>query len=118
VRGVLDGDLGAARAWLRRPLDASVHRRLAATLAACRIEVVAAVAPPVLLAGRASRGWQRALGTPVDEVPYDAVTAMLYTSLFEGYALGALDRSDARALLARFAVLARERFGARASVSL
>lgn len=118
VRRLLDGELGAARAWLRRRLESAVHRRLVATLAARGVEVVAAAAPPVLLAGRASRGWQRALGTPVDGVPYDTVTAMLYTSLFEGYALGTIDRADARALLARFAALARRRFGERASISL
>lgn len=118
VRRVLDGELGAARAWLRRPLDASPHARLTGELARRGVEVVAAAIPPVLLPGRASTGWQRTLGAPTDGVPYDTVSAMLYTTLFEGYSFGVLDRADARALLSRFARMAVDRFGARAGVSL
>lgn len=118
VRRVIDGDLGAARAWLRRPLDASLHARLTRELSSRGIEIVAAAIPPVLLPGRASRGWQRALGAPIDDVPYDTVSSMLYTTLFEGYSFGALGRADARALLSRFSRMACDRFGARASVSL
>jgi len=118
VRRILDGDLGVARAWLGRELDAAPHERLVASLRERAIEIVAAVVPPLLLPARPSRGWQRVLGTPVDELSYDVVSAMLYTTLFEGYSAGVVRRADAQALLSRFARLAKERFGARASVSL
>ncbi|MCZ7678741.1 MAG: hypothetical protein M5U28_08205 [Sandaracinaceae bacterium] len=95
-----------------------MHARLTAELARRGVEVVAAAVPPVLLPGRASRGWQRTLGAPIDGVPYHTVSAMLYTTLLEGYSFGVLDRADARALLSRFARMAAERFGARAGVSL
>ena len=117
VRRITDGRLprGIALDALRRPLDDAPHRRLIAALRARDVEVIAAALPPALLAGRAGRGWQRALGTPL-EAGYDVVSAMLYTSLFEGYSFGALRRDDARALLHRFATLAAARPGA--SVSL
>lgn len=118
VRRILDGDLAAARAWLGRPLDASAHARIVSTLRERGVELVAAVVPPVLLPERPSRGWQRALGTPVDGIGYDVVSAMLYTSLFTGYSAGALRRADACALLHRFTRMAAARFGDRASVSL
>lgn len=118
VRRVLDGDLGAARAWLARELDPAPHARLVAALRERAIEVVAAVVPPVLLPARPSRGWQRVLGTPIDGVAYEAVSAMLYTTLFEGYSAGIVRRADARALLHRFARLAKSQLGPRASVSL
>jgi hypothetical protein len=118
VRRVTEGRLGAARAWLRRELDASPHRRLAERAHERGVEVVAAVIPAVLADGRAGEGWQRALGTPLDDVGYDVVTSMAYTSLFEGYSYGAVRREDACALLDRFSRAARTRFGARAGVSL
>ncbi|MEC7520737.1 MAG: hypothetical protein VYE22_12770 [Myxococcota bacterium] len=116
LRRLTEGRLGAARAWLRRPLDDAPHRRLVAAARARGLEVLAAVVPPVLLPGRAGRGWQRALGSPLD-AGYDAVSAMLYTTLFEGYGFGVVHRPDARALLDRFARDAA-RLGDRASVSL
>ncbi len=118
VKKLTEGDLGAARAWLGRPLDASPHSRLVGALSARRVETIAAIVPVVLPGGAAARGWQRALGTPIDGVAYDTVSAMLYTTLFEGYSFGALRRPDARARLDRYARPARARFGARASVSL
>jgi hypothetical protein len=118
VRRILDGDLGAARAWLGRGVDAAPHARLVDSLRERAIEVVAAVVPPVLLPDRPSRGWQRVLGTPIDGIAYDVVSAMLYTTLFEGYSAGVVRRADACALLSRFARLASNRFGAHASVSL
>lgn len=118
VRRVLDGDLGAARAWLGRSVDSAPHHGVIESLRERAIETIAAVVPPVLLPDRPSRGWQRVLGTPVDGVAYDVVSAMLYTTLFEGYSAGVVRRTDARALLSRFARLARDRFGTHASVSL
>ncbi len=118
VRRIADGRFGAARAWLTRELEGQPHRRVVGSLRARGVEVIAAVVPWIALPGRASRGWQRALGAPVDEVPYDAVSAMAYTTLMEGYSFGALRREDARAMLAWLARAAKARFGARAALSL
>ncbi len=118
VRALLDGRLEAARGWLSRAPDDAVPRALVRDLAARGIESFAAVVPVTLHAGRAGRGWQRALGTPVDGVDYARVSAMLYTSLFEGYGLGVVGRSDAQDLLRRWTALAVARLGSRASVSL
>lgn len=117
VRRLTGGRLGAIRAWLSRRTDPSVHRAIAATLAERGIESIAAVTLPVLVPGASGRGWQKAFGTPID-APYRSLHPMLYTSLLEGYSRGVLARSDARALLARFAQLARDTFGDRAGVSL
>ncbi|HJL15296.1 MAG TPA: hypothetical protein RMH99_06560 [Sandaracinaceae bacterium LLY-WYZ-13_1] len=117
VRRVSDGRWDAARAWLRRELDEAPHRRLVALGRRRGLEVIAAVIPAVVAPGRAGEGWQRALGAPLS-VGYDAVTTMLYTTLFEGYSQGVVRREDACALLARFAGQTRARLGGRASVSL
>jgi hypothetical protein len=101
VRRVSRGDLRAARPWLSRALDARVHREIVGVLRERAIESVAAVAPQLVLPGASGRGWQRALGTPL--IDYDTITAMTYTTLFEGYSAGMIGRADARALLARFA---------------
>jgi hypothetical protein len=84
------------------------------------IEVTAAVIPFVLFDPPRGRPglWQWILGTPVDGVPYSTVSAMLYTSMMEGWSRGLVDREDARALLAAFCDLARARWGDRAAVSL
>lgn len=118
VRALLDGRVGAARAWMRRCPSQDLHRRLVEQVADRGIESFAAVVPTVLFPGRAGRGWQRALGTPVDGIDYCRVSPMLYTSLFEGYGRGALRREDASELLRRWAALAVDRLGPRASVSL
>lgn len=118
VRAAVDGRLDAAKAWLDRSLDATVHERLVTRIRDEGIETLAAVVPTVLLDGRAARGWQRALGTPVDGIAYDRVSAMAYTTLFEGYGFGVIAREDARALLARFAREALAHLGSRASLSL
>lgn len=101
LRRIAHGDLRAARPWLSRASDSSVHAAIVADLAQRGIESIAAVPPQLLFSGASSRGWQRALGTPL--IAYDTITAMAYTTLFEGYSAGALDRADARAILARFA---------------
>ncbi len=62
--------------------------------------VVEAVVPPMLAYG--SR-WGRWFGTPVEELACERVESMAYTSLFEGYSRGLVDRAVARDLLARIA---------------
>lgn len=118
VRALVDGRLDAAKAWLGRDLSTARHEHIVRRLRERGIESYAAVIPAVLYGGRAGRGWQRGLGTPVDGVGYDRVSPMLYTSLLEGYGFGAVDRDIARDLLRRWSALASGRFGARASVSL
>ncbi|MBX3271256.1 MAG: hypothetical protein KF729_13400 [Sandaracinaceae bacterium] len=118
VRALVDGRLGAARAWLAREPSREVHDALVGALAARGVESFAAVVPLTLYEGRAGRGWQRALGTPVDGVAYAKVSPMLYTTLFEGYGFGVVRRDDARDLLRRYAALAVLRLGSRASISL
>lgn len=84
-------------------------------------EVIAAAVPMATLdpIARADGGaWQRAMGTPVDGVRWDHVTVMLYTSIFEGWSRGALDREDARYLLTELCARTRARFGLAGGVSL
>jgi hypothetical protein len=60
----------------------------------------------------------RLLGTPALEIPADAHSLMAYTSLFEGWSRGALDRRRAESLLYGCARGAARRLGDGASVSL
>lgn len=80
-----------------------------------RVEVAAI---PAVVADGLAPGWERALGTPVGSLACDHVSAMLYTSLFEGYSRGFLRRRDARRLLYALGRAARRRYGSRAGVSL
>lgn len=84
------------------------------------VAVLAAAVPMAALDPRHEAGgaWQRWMGTPVDAVDWDHITAMLYTSIFEGWSRGVLRREDARALLFDGCVRVGERWGARAGVSL
>jgi hypothetical protein len=61
---------------------------------------------------------QRILGTPASGLIVDRHSMMAYTSLFEGWSRGLVDRRRAEALLVACARLARRRFGDRAAVSL
>lgn len=61
---------------------------------------------------------QRVLGTPTSGLAVDRHSVMAYTSLFEGWSRGLVDRRRAESLLAACARLTRRRFGARAAVSL
>ncbi len=112
------------RGQLRPPADRGAaaighYRALLQTLAERDISVFAAIVPPVLVGSPAARrGWQRFLETPVDALPFARLSAMLYTSLLEGYSRQLVSRADARALLDRHARAACDLFGERASVSL
>lgn len=116
VRALLDG---RPRALVQAPGPRG-GRLLAELVDELRAEVrvSAAVTPVVMLpSALASRGWERALGTPVD-LGLDSVNAMAYTSLFEGYSRGWLRRDDAVALLSAVASACARRWGARAAISL
>lgn len=79
-----------------------------------------AVVTPLVVydAERRQGGWQRLLGTPVESVGFDRIAVMAYTSLFEAYSRGALARRDARALLGRLCLRARQRWRERATIAL
>jgi hypothetical protein len=118
VRGLL---AGKARALFQLPSPAGMRALadLVADLRAERMRVSAAVTPvAVLPSALASRGWQRLLGTPLDGLALDAVNAMAYTSLFEGYSRGALRRADALAMFRAIARTCARRWGSRAAISL
>lgn len=85
-----------------------------------RGHVPIAVVPPMVLFDppRRQGGWQRFMGTPVDDVGFEKVIVMVYTSLLEGYARGAIKRREARVLLAHLAQRAKQRFGRRAALAL
>jgi hypothetical protein len=117
VRLAKEGRVGAMRELFGGDRGELPHRAIVGALGERGIASIAAVVPTVLCPGRAARGWERALGTPMD-ARYDAVAPMLYTSLFEGYTRSFLARRDARALLASLSLRARNRFGPRAAISL
>lgn len=102
---------GAAAA-LDRAIEGLASRGLAATAVIWPLGLADG------LAGGAVRGWQRALGTPIDDPPWAAVDTMLYSSLLEGYGRGLLDRRSCLSLLDLTARRAAGRWGARASLSL
>ncbi|MAQ15597.1 MAG: hypothetical protein CMN30_12490 [Sandaracinus sp.] len=99
-------------AWTRRALHGRAHGRPAdhagrhATLGpiADRLRAaghrVEAVVPPMVPFGRR---WERLLATPVSSLGCARVEPMAYTSLFEGYSKGTVDRRVARDLLGRLA---------------
>lgn len=122
VRALLDGRVrAAAKAAGSKPPPASGRDRLGALARELRDRGIApsAAAVPVALApGAPGRGWQRALGTPIDGLPWEAVIAMLYTSILEGWSRRLLARRDAVDLLAAGCKTARARFGERAAASL
>lgn len=120
-----------ARWWSRTRVDAaataaperwaeSVARfaSLASRVRATGAEALAAVVPMCLYDAPGGGGWQRVMGTPIDAVPWDRTTAMLYTSIFEGWSRRALSRDHARALLVDGCRRVRARFGERGGVSL
>ncbi len=101
----------AARA-LFRTLIGAVHER--------GVLCTSAVLPFVLLDPRGGRlrPIQRVLSVPVDALPWDHASVMLYTSMMEGWSGGFVRRDRAVDLLARGSAAARRRFGHAAGVSL
>jgi hypothetical protein len=61
---------------------------------------------------------QRALGTPATALPVDAHNVMAYSSLFEGWSRGLVNRTRAERLLSITARAARWRLGPMAAISL
>ncbi len=61
---------------------------------------------------------QRALGTPATTLPVDAHNVMAYSSLYEGWSRGVVNRARAERLLALTARAARWRFGPATAVSI
>ena len=77
-----------------------------------------AAALPLILGDDDAGGFQRFFGTPLDTTPCGHVSAMLYTSIMEGFARGRLSRRDIVSVLGVGARAVRRRYGSRASVSL
>ena len=124
--GLVSRVLSSTRAASLTPRDArspgfTVGRDAIASLVARvhdrGLDAVAAAVPMTLFDGPAAR-WQRALGTPVDGLAWDHVTAMAYSTMFEGWSVRTVERPLALAVVAACARAARERHGARADLSL
>lgn len=127
----LEPPIGQVRAWLAGPWRAMGARPRGSFGAGRRalkalldelgdrgIERTAAVIPLCVYDQPRGRSWQRLLGTPVDGMPFDHVSVMAYTTLFEGYSRGLLGRKDALMLLDDLCTAARTKYGARASISI
>ncbi|MFO0563456.1 MAG: hypothetical protein U0269_35865 [Polyangiales bacterium] len=82
------------------------------------VRVGAAMVPTDLLGPIAARSVEWIVGLPNGDVLYDPASAMLYTSMLEGYSRGWISRARARALLQRGAIRALARHQSRAEVSL
>lgn len=98
-------------------VGARALRRLITELSQAGLPV-AATAHPWAVCGLGRRGWQRAMGTPVDGLPFRRVFAMAYTSLIEGYSRGLCRRCDAEALLSRWSADLDARLGDTAGIAL
>jgi hypothetical protein len=82
------------------------------------VRVGAAMVPTDLLGELAARSVEWVFGLPNGDVSYEPASAMLYTSMLEGYSRGWISRARARALLRRGATRALARYQSRAEVSL
>jgi hypothetical protein len=120
VRAALDRPLEAPRriAEGRAPIAPAARALddLAGALRDRGVAISAAIVPLVAVGARGA--WEAALGTPVSGVAWDHVSAMVYSSIVEGWSRGLLARADAIALVASLARAAVAAFGARAGVSL
>jgi len=113
-----DGPLQSVSAgWTKSPSEGDGPLRGASASSGRTLRVTTAVLP--LLAIEMRGQWmQRALGTPATELPVDSHNTMAYTSLYEGWSRGVINRSRAELLLSITARAARWRFGATAGISL
>ena len=105
--------------WPRFPSYGSARAALATAAArwGTSTRITTAILPFLALELRGQ--WlQRAFGTPVSDLVVARHSVMAYTSLFEGWSRGLVDRRRAEALLASCARLSRSRFGERAALSL
>lgn len=108
--------------WRQTPSPGRYRTARAAYVAAVarwgtRHRITTAVMPllPLELRGE----WlQRLLGTPASALAVDRHSVMAYSSLFEGWSRGLIDRRRAEALLVGCAHLTRLRFGVRGALSL
>jgi hypothetical protein len=73
---------------------------------------------PMVVAELRGEWMERLLGTPVSALPVDGHSIMAYTSLFEGWSRGLLDRRRSELALGLCGRLARRRFGPLAGLSL
>ena len=121
VQGLLAGRPEAYRGLMRSDSWAPGHAildQLLGTLSRGGYHCLAAANPMLLGDGRGESAWQWLFGTPIDELPFDAVSFMTYTSLIEGYSRGLINRRIARSMLAQTASAARVQWGSRASLSI
>ena len=127
----LEPPIGAMQRWLASPLrsfDKQPQRvfkagrralhKLLDELGARGIARTAAVIPLCVYDQPGKPSWQRLLGTPVDELPFDTIHVMAYTTLFQGYSRGLLGRKDARQLLDELCVATQKKYGERGGISL
>lgn len=73
---------------------------------------------PMLAFELGGQWMQRVLGTPATPLDVDRHSVMAYSSLFEGWSRGVVNRRRAEQLVAACARFARRRFGERAALSL
>jgi hypothetical protein len=118
MRAALKGQPALLRARQRPGADAAALAAMVGEIRALGIRASAAVMPFAVERGASGRGWQQIFGTPLDDIPFDRVSVMAYSSLFEGYSRGVLRRRHARALVERTSALVVAAQRDRASVSL
>lgn len=121
TRALLSGNPLSIRRLARienRESGLQILQELMAKLRARGCSTIGAVHPILLADGHGQSAWQWLLGTPIDQMDFDAVSPMAYTSLIEGYSRGILARRAATSLLVQTASAARLRWQDRASISL
>lgn len=121
MHGLLTGRPTAYRQLLRTNNWSVGHQRLRDLLQLLgqRGYPCLAAANPMLLGdGRGESAWQWLFGTPIADLPFDAVSFMTYTSLISGYTKGLLSRPIASSMLMQTAASAQRQWGSRASISL
>lgn len=121
VRRVLRGDRSALGELVRGSDRASgilALQHLTRELRDRSLPLIAAVPPIALADGTGTSAWQWLMGTPFDDLEFDALSVMSYTSLLEGYSSGLLPRGAALSLHAHTCARARQVWSERASISL